>query len=93
MEDFVVKRHVFTKLGVTILEKYEPEYWSDKVEGEYKGHYMILTTEGSHVECIFYEYETALMCGIALKAGHSTAESAVLAKAGSRFMGVKMNNE
>ena len=88
MDDFEVKRHVISKLGVTIIETYEPDYWDSRTDFEYKGHYMVLTGNGQ-IPHVFFTYSEALLCGIAIKAGHTKDTAAAVALGAGRMLDVK----
>ena len=87
MDNHEVNRSVITKLSVTIIEIYEPDYWDSRTDHEYKGHYMVLTGNGQ-IPHVFFTYSEALLCGIAINAGHTKDNAAAVALGAGKFLGV-----
>lgn len=91
MDDFIIGKQQYKRLGdAVITEISEPDYWKER-QPNYESHFLVEDRDGKAVACVFFEYETALMCCVAMNNGHNFEESAALAKGASRLMGLDTN--
>ena len=91
MDDFIIGKQRYNALSNTVItEISEPAYWESR-HPNYKSHFIVEDSDGKAVKTIFFEYETALMCAIAMHNGNNLEESAALAKGCCRMIGIDNN--